>query len=270
METDLIFDVGMHTCQDTRFYLRKGFRVVAIEANPDLCERGSEEFRSEIASGQLTIVNRAIAKTPGRISFYLNERDSVWGTANLDWVRRNEMRGAPSTEIQVDAVTFRDVLAEHGIPYYLKIDIEGSDALCLEGLRGAEDKPKFVSVEASATSFRETVEQLTLMEELGYTRFKIVSQHDIAEQRCPNPPLEGRFVDHHFEPGASGLFGQETPGPWRSLASVRREYRSIHLQHRLVGPNHGIFRSFPSWKVRQLLDKVFPKGGGWYDTHAAR
>ena len=31
---NLIFDVGLHTGQDTAFYLKKGFRVIAIEANP--------------------------------------------------------------------------------------------------------------------------------------------------------------------------------------------------------------------------------------------
>ena len=33
---DLIYDVGMHKGEDTEFYLRKGFRVIAIEADPDL------------------------------------------------------------------------------------------------------------------------------------------------------------------------------------------------------------------------------------------
>jgi 16S rRNA A1518/A1519 N6-dimethyltransferase RsmA/KsgA/DIM1 with predicted DNA glycosylase/AP lyase activity len=32
---DLIYDVGMHHGEDTEFYLRKGFRVVAFEADPD-------------------------------------------------------------------------------------------------------------------------------------------------------------------------------------------------------------------------------------------
>ena len=29
---DLIFDIGMHIGQDTEVYLKKGFRVVAVEA----------------------------------------------------------------------------------------------------------------------------------------------------------------------------------------------------------------------------------------------
>lgn len=35
---DLIFDVVLHVGEDAGFYLRKGFRVIALEANPDLCK----------------------------------------------------------------------------------------------------------------------------------------------------------------------------------------------------------------------------------------
>lgn len=31
---DLIFDVGMNVCEDPDFYLREGFRVLAVVVNP--------------------------------------------------------------------------------------------------------------------------------------------------------------------------------------------------------------------------------------------
>ncbi len=37
-ERDLIFDLGLHEGGDPRFYLDKGFRVVAVEANPQFCD----------------------------------------------------------------------------------------------------------------------------------------------------------------------------------------------------------------------------------------
>ena len=33
---NLIYDVGLHKGEDAEFYLHKGFRVVAFEADPDL------------------------------------------------------------------------------------------------------------------------------------------------------------------------------------------------------------------------------------------
>ena len=40
MVPDLIYDVGMHNGSDTAYYLHKGFRVLAIEANPVLAKQG--------------------------------------------------------------------------------------------------------------------------------------------------------------------------------------------------------------------------------------
>lgn len=64
--TDLIYDVGMHLGDDTAFYLSQGFKVVGIEANPDLAATARQRFSSEIRSGQLTVVNAGIAKHPER------------------------------------------------------------------------------------------------------------------------------------------------------------------------------------------------------------
>ena len=268
MRDDLIYDVGMHQGEDAEFYLKKGFAVVGIEANPQLCATCAQKFSTEIATGRLQIINRAISSSGGRIDFFFNEQKSVWGTASPEWARRNEVRGTRSYPAKVEATTIRDVILQCGMPYYMKIDIEGSDALCLEGLLTMKERPKYVSIESSATSIRDTFAQLTLLERLGYTRFKIIPQHTIHEQRCPAPAREGIFVDHRFERGSSGLFGDETPGEWRSLESVKWSYRQIHLDSRIVGPNNGIFRNFPGGKAKRLLEALFRRGGGWYDTHA--
>ena len=268
MRDDLIYDVGMHQGEDAEFYLKKGFDVVGIEANAQLCATCARKFSAEVATGRLQIINKAISSSGGTIDFFFNEQKSVWGTASPEWARRNESRGTRSYPAKVEATTIQDVIQQFGMPYYLKIDIEGSDSLCLEGLLTVKERPKYVSVESSATSIRDTFAQLTLLERLGYTRFKIVPQHTITEQRCPAPAREGIFVDHRFERGSSGLFGEETPGEWRSLESVKWSYRRIHLDSRMVGPNNGIFRNFPRGRAKRLFEALFWRGGGWYDTHA--
>jgi FkbM family methyltransferase len=268
MRDDLIYDVGMHKGEDAEFYLKKGFQVVGIEANAQLCETCAQRFSAEVASGRLQIVNKAISRSSGTIDFFFNEQKSVWGTASQEWAKRNELRGTKSYPAKVEATTIQNVILQFGVPYYMKIDIEGSDFLCLEGLLTVQDRPKYVSVESSATSIRDTFLQLTLLERLGYTKFKIIPQHTIFEQRCPTPAREGVFVDHRFERGSSGLFGEETPGEWRSLASVKSAYRQIHLDCRMVGPNNGIFRNFRDGKTKRWLQTLFWRGGGWYDTHA--
>ncbi len=65
IQQDLIFDVGLHKGEDTEFYLKKGFRVVGIEASSELCEVASQRLSSYVTSGQLTILNAAITRIPG-------------------------------------------------------------------------------------------------------------------------------------------------------------------------------------------------------------
>ena len=71
------------------------------------------------------------------------------------------------------------------------------------------------------------------------------------------PPGPGDWCGISFEPGSSGLFGEEAPGEWLSEREALRRYRKIFRRYRLFG-NAGIFARFPARLVNV----------GWYDTHA--
>lgn len=93
---DLIYDVGMHKGEDTQYYLRKAFRVVAFEANPALVSECRARFAGELQSGRVSIVEGAIvpaAYREDRVAFFMNERKSVFGTIDAGWVQRNSRLG---------------------------------------------------------------------------------------------------------------------------------------------------------------------------------
>ena len=48
MEKNLIFDIGFHKGEDTKYYLEKGYKVVAVEANPILTDYGKIKFKKYI------------------------------------------------------------------------------------------------------------------------------------------------------------------------------------------------------------------------------
>jgi FkbM family methyltransferase len=70
MERGLIFDVGCHKGEDSDFYLKKGFRVVAVEAHPSLCLDLRQRFSKQIADGSFVLVDKAIAENEGEVRFY--------------------------------------------------------------------------------------------------------------------------------------------------------------------------------------------------------
>jgi len=45
--SDLVFDIGMHNGDDTAYYLARGYRVVAVEANPSMCATAQANSRFE-------------------------------------------------------------------------------------------------------------------------------------------------------------------------------------------------------------------------------
>ena len=144
---------------------------------------------------------------------------------------------------------FESLLAEFGVPYYLKVDIEGHDHLCIEAL-GGPNLPRYVSIEQGPEATA-VVERLS---GLGYTGFKCISQfhylplqidrswseraHDLtvgllSSQRVPARLLravgfEGalrhwlagwrRSGGWTFPHGSSGPFGEETRGRWLTLS----------------------------------------------------
>ena len=91
--SDLIYDVGLHAGEDSLFYLLKGFRVVAVDANPAMCRLAGERLARFVETGQLRIVNAAIADRRGRLTFFENTK-SDWSTLVREWDAQNVARGS--------------------------------------------------------------------------------------------------------------------------------------------------------------------------------
>lgn len=260
--TGLIYDLGLHKGEDTEFYLKKGFRVVAVDANPEMCGLAAERLREHVEEGRLTILNVAIADQRGTIPFYRNEV-SEWGTVDPEWAARNQRLGRSSEQLLVEAVPLGDILQEHGEPHYLKIDIEGMDHAALEALARSQARPKYVSIESEKVSFRRLRHEFELFAKMGYDRFKVVQQRDVPKQVPPCPALEGTYAEHTFRHGSSGLFGEEAPGEWLTAEQALRLYKRIFWHYRLYGDD-------PVIGGRLTRKIVWGLGfrPGWYDTHA--
>ena len=177
-----------------------------------------------------------------------------------EWAARNEQFGVRNRRVTVQTERFETILEKHGIPYYLKIDIEGSDLLCLKALRPFAAKPKFVSLESNKVSFRGLLDEFELMRLLGYDRFKIINQQRVPLQTAPIP--------FDFQPGSSGLFGADLPGQWHSAVNAIARYIPIFARYKFFGDNTSgarlVRRAAP---IVPTALRLLPP---WYDTHATR
>jgi FkbM family methyltransferase len=264
MQRDLIYDVGFHYGEDTEFYLKKGFKVVAIEAHPALCRAGRQRFAGDIESGRLVLLNLAVAETSGPITFFESDND-VWGSIRRDAAERNERLGARWSELTVEGREFREILRQFGVPYYIKVDIEGADLLCLKAMAEFDDRPKYISIEAEVDVLSGIREEVAILKSLGYAKFKIVRQGYVPQQSCPFPAREGAFVEYKFPYGSSGMFGEEAPGEWIGGDQVVEGYRKIVRVQRLFGAKGWVRRLPLGNKITSLLQPDV----SWYDTHAS-
>jgi FkbM family methyltransferase len=262
---DLVFDIGMNVGEDTDFYLKKGFRVVAVEANPATCRNAAAKYSEAVAAGQLTILNRAISSSRGPTMLHLCTSNPAWSTVSPRLRDYWQARGAAFEDVEVPGLLPGDLVAAFGVPYYAKIDIEGSDLRCLDAFADAAAKPPYLSVEVDFYRLDELFARLGAM---GYRRFALIGQLHVVEQRAPNPAREGRYVDDRFEIGSSGLFGRELPEPWHDEDATRRRCRHIVWEYRLAGALQKLGK-LGGRGVDRAREKFLPLAGDWYDLHAS-
>ncbi len=249
-----VFDVGMNNGDDSAYYLSKGCKVIAVEANPILAQRSRARFRAEIASGQMIIEHLGIWDYPGKIQFWINEERDVFSSFDRTKAGRWGMK---CRAVDIECVKFDTLLKKYGVPYYLKLDAEGAEPHCLKSLQSM-GLPEYVSVEA------ESLEYLLLLWQLGYRQFKIVDQmrHNsrfpdftndnpfsrIAKRACGYVDrFKNRVVKVPFPRGCSGPFGEETSGSWQTLEETAYNWLHLHFGH---------------------TDRGSLSPGSWYDFHA--
>jgi FkbM family methyltransferase len=238
MKTNLIFDIGAFQGEDTKFYLKKGFSVVAIEANPDFAAIIQNKNSEAIRDGLLTVVCAAVSDSNGSAPFFVYE----YGP----WSSLHDIKSGKPIQILVQSIQPLELFQAYGVPYYLKIDIEGSDIHVIRVLPElGGDIPKYVSFEVGP----DVMEALTILSDLGYGRFKLIEQSAVSSMRLPFPPREGRFVEYQFSSANSGPFGEETCGMWMTARQLQSEIQKIDW-------NATIEVGGEVWNV-------------WYDIHAA-
>jgi FkbM family methyltransferase len=227
MAEPLILDIGMHLGEDTEFYLKKGFRVLAVEANPAHAAACRKAFEGALADGRLRIVEAAIADRDGHVEFYVNLDKDDWSSTDPEYGTR---AGTRFEKITVPCVRFESLLGyvQPGEEiYYVKSDIEGGDIDVLRGMVRCGCRPRYASFEAHSSLYA------CYLAVLGYDRFKLTNQNLNWAQQCPNPPKEGRYAEHVFGPHSSGPFGEETPGKWMKLDDFMELFMTLERTRKL-------------------------------------
>ncbi|MCX7324388.1 MAG: FkbM family methyltransferase [Hyphomicrobiales bacterium] len=168
----LAFDVGSHVGDRISSFRRLGARVVALEPQPG-CARAIRIIHGR--DPLVTLVQAACGKQAGEVVLKINSANPTVSTASEDFVKAAAGAGGWESQIwdqsiTVPCVTLDGLIASHGVPAFIKVDVEGFELAVLEGL----------STPVAALSFEFTTIQrdvayacVECLQDLGDYRFNI-------------------------------------------------------------------------------------------------
>jgi hypothetical protein len=167
-------------------------------------------------------------------------------------------------------VDFTATLRRTGVPFYMKVDIEGADSVCFDALAGFESRPQYVSLESNTRSIAAVRAEFAMLEALGYDAFSIVQQATIGGSIIETRELDGEALSYRFENGTSGGFGSDL-SRWTDRRTAVAVYRLLFAWNAVVGDRGPIRRTKLGNRALARLSVCSPISlPSWYDTHAAR
>jgi FkbM family methyltransferase len=167
---DLVFDVGAHVGDRVGAFRRLGAKVVAVEPQPALALTLSAIYGRDKS---VILERKAVGRAAGEITLNVNIDNPTVTTASDAFVKAAD--GAAGWEgqrwgksIRVPMTTLDALIATHGRPAFIKIDVEGFEA---EALAGLTQPVKALSFEF--TTIQREVAQACIARAaaLGYLRF---------------------------------------------------------------------------------------------------
>ena len=193
---DRVFDVGSHVGDRVAAFRRLGCRVVACEPNPPLVKTLRLLYGRDAS---VTVEPVAVGAEAGMVEMKINIDNPTVSTASRDFVQASQ--GAPGWEGQnwdrtlpVPVTTLDALIAKHGVPSFIKIDVEGYEAEVLAGL-----SQPVRSLSFEFTTIQRDVAHACLVHcnALGYTRYNAAlgESQKLAHADWQSAEAIGRWLD---------------------------------------------------------------------------
>ena len=168
---DLVFDVGAHVGDRVASFRRLGARVVAVEPQPTMVRALSLLYGRSVS---VAIEAVAVGREPGHARMLINADNPTVSTVSPAFVEA--ARDAPGWETQrwsetvdIEVTTLDALIARHGVPAFIKLDVEGFEA---EALHGLSHKVSALSFEFTTIQRDVALGCLVRCTALGFRRYK--------------------------------------------------------------------------------------------------
>lgn len=212
----LVYDLGANNGDDTEYYLLKGFDVVAVDADSDMCAHVSRRFSSAIEAGRLRVCNLGVSNAKRLDNFYANVADPAISTFHPEEFDKTTWASKAWIEKVIPVVPISYLVAIFGEPFFMKIDVEFEDVNVLYDLVKHNIRPNSISVEV------QNIETFMALSKMGYRKYRIM-QGDIIDKKFHAVKIcdmDGNYHNFSFTKHSSGPFGDDFHDKWLSEREV--------------------------------------------------
>lgn len=209
-----VFDIGAHVGDRVGSFLRLGANVVAAEPQPDP-HRALRLLYGRC--DRVRLVSAAVGAKAGTAAMHLNTANPTVSTLAPDFVAAAQgAKGWDSQRwdgrIDVPVTTLDALIAEHGAPGFIKIDVEGHEAAVLRGL----NKP-VPALSFEFTTIQRDVAQtcINLLTALGPYRFNLSlgETHRLSlADWCDGETLARTLLSLPAEANSGDIYARLRPG----------------------------------------------------------
>jgi FkbM family methyltransferase len=215
---NLIFDVGANQGHKTDIFLRLGAKVVCVDPDKANQETLRERFlKYRLRPKRVNIEGKAVSDAISIKTMWIDAPGSAKNTLNGKWVdilRNDEKRFGHrvdfACERKIETTTLEDLITTYGVPFFIKIDVEGHEAHVLRGL----SRPvPYLSFEVNLPEFKleglECVNTLSQIAAAGEFNYAVdcerglmleswMGPRDFARviERCEAPSIEVFWRTH--------------------------------------------------------------------------
>lgn len=178
----LVFDIGANKGNKVKALLKMGFKVLAVEPEKKALSTLKWRFNK---NKNVTIVNKGVSDSVSTLSIHIAEDRSGLNTLSDKWVQSLEdkkdnrwhKKHSFKKSYDIEVTTLEQLFAEYGVPYFIKIDVEGYEKKVIMGLK---KMPTYLSFETNLPEFLQ--ESLDCIEHLHSLSQNIMFNYSVMDR----------------------------------------------------------------------------------------